>query len=496
MIEEKNIHTKKITALFASFLLVLLAYQGFYRFGFGSDTMIHYLNPLINIESELTYGRYIPYIIDIVLYKAGIILPDEYRVFYLLFIISTTVAAFLYQQVYIESLEKKGIVLSPAKEYAGRAILSLPFISTLYAEYFMFPECFVYSLGFAFSAFAVYFFSKNKYVAAVIFLLLASASYQVTVIVSAIYALIYIVVDGDFVLNKKMFAKGLISSICCVGAGFLNYLTMTAVYVFGILPDSPKTLSDESIIQSIKRVIYLFISFLKNGVGLVSFPYANLLIAALAIVLMFIYKKNEKGIFATFIFAGFIAFVLALVIPLIQSNAPRVIFVLYAAFGCTLFLAFAQLQGKESMILLVAIILTVFIQIFSCQQIVVNHYISNTQDLDCARAVLSEIDEYEKETGNTVSTIAVCMDKRSENYYDNVYYTLWQINERVTHNVAYSLLEYVNKQNTGTGENRFEKSSLNEKDIRSKYFDGMDWDSLDLSKQLVIEGDTAYWCIY
>ncbi len=496
MIKEKTGLQKLITPFLATFVLVILAYQGFYRFGFGSDTMIHYLNPLINIESELTYGRYISYLIEIACYKVGVILPNQYRAFYLLFIVASAVTAFIYQQIFVTTLEKKNIELTPVSEYMGRAILSLPFISTLYAEYFMFPECFVYSLGFLFSAIAVYFFSKNKYSFSVLFLLLAACTYQITVMVSAIYVLIYIVVDGNFVLTKRMFTKGLIISICCVGAGFLNYLAMTAVFKLGLFPDTPKTLSDESMIQSIKRVIFLFISFLKNGVGLVPFPLANLIALVLAIVFMFICKKNEKEIFATYIFAGAIVFVLALAIPIIQSNAPRVIFVLYAALGCMLFLAFVQLDGKAKLVMQIAVMITVLLQIFACQQIAVNHYISNAEDIDCARAVLSAINTYEKESGNTVKTIAVCFDKKSDNYYDNVYYTLGQINERVAHNVAYSLLEYVNKLDTGTTELRFEKSDLDGMKIRDTYFKDKDWNCFDVFEQVVIEGDTAYWCVY
>ena len=496
MIKEKTNLSKAVIPFLATFVLIILAYQGFYRFGFGSDTMIHYLNPLINIESEITYGRYISYLIEIACYKVGIILPEQYRAFYLLFILATTCTAYFCQQSFITTLEKKNIELTPACEYMGRAILSLPFISTLYAEYFMFPECFVYSIGFMFAALAVYYFSKNSYVLSVIFLLLAASTYQITVMVSAIYVLIYIVVEGDFVLNKKMFLRGLITSMCCVMAGFLNYLAMTAAFKLGFFPDTPKTLSDESIIQSIKRVILLFIGFLKNGVGLVPLPYINLLVVALLIVFMIVSKREEKAALGTFIFAGIITFMLALLIPVVQSNAPRVIFVLYAALGCTIFLAFIQLREKEKTPLQIIIVVTVLLQIFSCQQIAVNHYVSNNQDLACARAVLSAIDTYEQETGTTVKTIGICTDNRSENYYDNVYYHLGQINERVAHNVAYSLLEYTNKLDTGATENRFEKSDLSESKIRDKYFKDKDWDNFNVFEQVIIEGDIAYWCIY
>ena len=487
---------KTATAFLSTLILVTIAYQGFYRFGFGADTMTHDLNPLINIESKLPYARYIAYFVEISCYKMGVILPQHYKLFYVLFVMVTAVTAFRYQQIMIRLLEKKEIRLSLVEEYFGRAILSLPFISTLYSEYFMFPECFVFCLGFMFSSIALLFYSRKKPVLAALLLLLAVFTYQVTVMVSAVYALLYIVVDEDFVMTFKMFRRGLIISLCCVLAGGVNFVVSRIFFYLGIITDVPKQISVGSVLYRIGHALGIIKAFLISGNGLIPLPGANLLVVILAVILMTICCKEKKGAVLTLVFSGIIMFCLAIVIPLIQSDAPRVIFVLYAALGCTLFLSYVQLNGKAMAVMQMVITGTMFLQIFSCQQIAVNHYISNTQDLECARAVLDAIDNYEKETGNTVKEIAVCEDSVCYNYYENVYYTLGQINERVARVVPYSLLEYVNKKDTGTDERRFKKSKQSSGKVRKKYFEGKEWDSFNVYEQLVIDGDTAYWCIY
>ncbi|WP_029323943.1 glucosyltransferase domain-containing protein [Butyrivibrio sp. AE3004] len=497
---DKNIIIDYILTL----VIVIFAYQGFYRFGFGSDTMIHYLNPLINIESEFTYGRYIPYLMEMLFYKLGIILPEKYRYFFILHIFVVSLGAFIYQQVIISLLNKKKVFSDIFEEYFGRVLLLLPFISTLFSEYLMFPECFVYCFYVLFTALALYFYSKNKYVAAVFFMLMGGCTYQVSVILCAIYTLLYILVEGDCVLNKKMFFRGLIVSVSCLLSGFLNYESTKLMLVTGVMSDNPKPITSGSVFDSVTGVIRLFWNFLKNGIGLLPVPYINLCILIIVTLMLLISRKTEKERILTFVFGGFVMFALSLAIPIIQSSAPRVIYTLYAALGCTCFLAYIQLDIKTKKYMKALIGICAIVQLFSCQQIALNHYISNVQDLACAQAVLNKIDNYEADTGVTVTEIGVCVDDESLNYYDNVYYKLDQINERTARNVAYSLLEYagslekkdeLNGIKSDTGR-RFKKSQMKAGKIRKKYFKDKNWDKFDVDKQLVIDKNTAYWCIY
>ena len=496
MNDERSKSLGAITAFLFTFVLVAIAFLGFFRFGFGADTMTHYLNPLINIESKLPYARYISYFIEITLYKMGIILPEHYRLFYILFLLVTAAAAFIYQQIFVGLLDEKGMKTDIIQEYFGRAILSLPFISTLYSEYFMFPECFAFCVGFLFSAIAVLLYSRKKYIGVALFLIMAVFTYQVTVMISAVYMLLYVVVKYDFILTAKMFWRGLISSLSCIFAGFINYIVSRIFFYLGVITDTPKQISMGSVFDRIRHALYILKTFFISGNGLVPIPYANAVVALSAVILIIVCNKDKIREAFTILFAGMIMFCLAIVIPLIQSDAPRVIFVLYAALGCMVALSYVQLKGREKSIMQVVIVGAVFLQIFANQQIAVNHYISNAQDIACARAVLSAIDDYEKETGKTVTKIATCSDSVCYNHYENVYYTLEQINERVAVTVPYSLLEYVNKMDKGTTERRFKKSKKSPAKVRSEYFDGMEWDRFNVNEQLIIKGKTAYWCMY
>ena len=82
----------------------------------------------------------------------------------------------------------------------------------------------------------------------------------------------------------------------------------------------------------------------------------------------------------------------------------------------------------------------------------------------------------------------VVKDGYAPDHYDEVSYSVEQINERALGTVTNSLMEVV------TG--RYFEPVDGEEEIIREYFDGKDWNALELSEQLVILGDTAYWCIF
>lgn len=123
--------------------------------------------------------------------------------------------------------------------------------------------------------------------------------------------------------------------------------------------------------------------------------------------------------------------------------------------------------------------------------VVTNHFVSNTLDEVHINMFYQEILKYEDETGNRVSKIAYRNDACAPHYYEEVEYTSYEINERVLSQATNSLIKVI------TGRD-FENLEMTEEEFRRYFeeYEDKDWEYLDLSEQLVIDGDTAYWCLF
>lgn len=119
---------------------------------------------------------------------------------------------------------------------------------------------------------------------------------------------------------------------------------------------------------------------------------------------------------------------------------------------------------------------------------VANHFVSNTLDEVYGHMVYERILEYEEKTGNTVTKFAVMNDIDAPFYYNEVSYTADQINERALGQVAMTMVSTVSGR-------KFDKIEMPE-EIADAYFEGRNWDYIDLDEQLVIMDDTAYWCVF
>ncbi|MBR0470858.1 MAG: hypothetical protein IJJ55_06560, partial [Clostridia bacterium] len=182
-----------------SVLVVTLSYMGFYRLGFGSDTILHFRFPLANIVAKFIYGRYLEYVVEYALYLLGIIVPVHYRLFFGFFLLATGARAFLVQEVVLPWYRKKHPDASQVETYFIRFVICLPFASTLFGEFMYFPECFLYSTGFFFMAIALHCLAKKQYVRTAVFLIAACLIYQTNVILFAIYGTLLLVLEADLV---------------------------------------------------------------------------------------------------------------------------------------------------------------------------------------------------------------------------------------------------------------------------------------------------------
>jgi hypothetical protein len=83
-------------------------------------------------------------------------------------------------------------------------------------------------------------------------------------------------------------------------------------------------------------------------------------------------------------------------------------------------------------------------------------------------------------------------DINSPHNYEEVQYKRDQINERALSTQAYSLYCYVSGQTAGMDIRRVDMDP----EIHDKYFADRNWDYFDIDQQVIISGDTVYWCVF
>ena len=125
-----------------------------------------------------------------------------------------------------------------------------------------------------------------------------------------------------------------------------------------------------------------------------------------------------------------------------------------------------------------------------CNEIIGDHLLSNRTDIAEAQAVGQEIWKYEQETGVTVTKFACAADAAPTNVAAGVDRHCYDINRRAWL-ISWAALPMVNTVN-GLQLTAAEMPP----EVFDAHFKDQNWDSFDVGRQLVIEGDTAYLAIY
>ena len=145
-----------------------------------------------------------------------------------------------------------------------------------------------------------------------------------------------------------------------------------------------------------------------------------------------------------------------------------------------------QIIKAEKIVALFSIVF-IAIQYYSFTKIEIDHYKLNALDKQIALSIAKHIENYEKESGNTIDKISIYKDKNITYSYQELFVT-GDINVRAySYNWATkAIIEYYSKRNL--------KEIENDVKVKEK-FQEKDWNYFD-SEQLIFDGDTLHICCY
>jgi hypothetical protein len=478
----------------ADLAMLLMAYGGFYRDGFGNDTLFQMVDPYAGISTWRSNGRYLAFLLNDLLYKAGFTATDHYKLCFAAFLLLLAFSILIIQKTLFpltgehdSTLEKLGFL----------AATGLLYVNVLFTEDFMFTECFlVYPFAYILASLAVWLIlRKNHTLWGIILLTASSMFYQVALVQAAM-----ILAAGYLLKEKGQYSLRLLRTEFISAAGIvallvLNYYSSKFLALLGIISTSQKNAGLSTGLH--EKVLYLFQQMkelLESSLQLLPPVYLPLLVLILLVVFpICVFIKNKNKQLVSFVLFLLLMAILINLIPFIQTSAgfnPRVVFVFYTAVG-TLFLISSPYCGKKFQRSISGVfVIFLLIQTVFCNVIMANHYLSNQLDLAYTQQVFNKVCKYEQETGIKVTRFSAVTDSNSPNSYDCVQFKRDQINERSLSIEPYSLYRMIAGSTEDLSRTEMDPA------IYEKYFKGRNWDYFDADEQVVIQGDTVYWCIF
>lgn len=436
---------------------------------------------------------------SLVLYIGGILnLP--YEVFIvsmevLAVIISALSIYFIYKTVKertnISSIWKKALIIM-----SGFILV----FNCMSLEYLLYAECSVMCLGLLLSILAARIFSgetNHKYIKSLALIILATFCYQGVVNIFLPLTTLFIFISKNEMKIKETIKEYIKQILMACSIIVVSYVTnIIGIYVINMMLDSEQTRMGSGILNNLRN-------------------FANILSSVIKSTLIYNYNLWPKGVTLIFI-------AISTIILLFQKDSTKllieyILIIIFALGICTVQLFFMKRPSMEcrmamsigaiigmSLIFLtsietnnriteniVSVVITAFFlfNLINTIQIYTVHIVTNKIDANMGIAIKYKIEEYEKQTGNTVSKVAYWRDKNHRDFHYGWEKKYSSFAQRAFDNY-YCIIEalnyYCNK--------KFISVPMDE-EIYIKYFEGKDWEAYS-DEQLIFDGDIMYLCTY
>ncbi len=490
-------------------LCVLILYWGnLLRKSYNADSAAHVYSADADVFVNIGDGRYVIALCDYLLLKLGIRTTDNISITVFLTLMLFAVSMTVLQRIFKE-WEPSEVI----PKISFNAFVSLVFLNVLFSENLMFSEyCIYYGIAYLAVTAGVMQITKKKLIPALILMIIGTFTYQFAAIYAAIAGAFHMMLKSGLKWSKESVISEIEAVLTPLAAGVLNIIIIRIVAHINSRYAFRKSVQSGAISGKIKDVLVTFFDLNRTGYGM--FPdlfipalFAVVIIAITVVLLI----KQGRGMDISFYLVVVTGCVILLyLIPFANSELyfpPRMAFsffeiqgllgvTYYAVSKCAFKGETAENPGegpggikKRAQAIVLAVCFGyMFIHLLFADFITTNHFVSNTLDKVYAKMVVNEIEKYENETGTEVRYVSVEKDISSPFAYDEVSYHRYQINERIIGQASLSYIEVI------TGRH-FEWCEFSKK-VWDEHFADRNWDSLDLGEQLVIEGDTAYWCLF
>lgn len=481
--------------------ITLLLCQNFLQMHYSSDTYVLYDLGYMEYPSQyfLLDGRLIS---TLVCYLAGILnIPIPAYIIGMDFIGIILIATSIY--IMYKILEK---IIQPQKNIIKLMLLASCFILILNQftlEYLLFPESGVMCLGVLFNVIAVKLMidnPKHKYIKIFLSLLVAVFCYQgllnmFPVLAILLYIVKQIVDKREYKIKEKEFFIEMIKLAIIVIV--VLAICMLAIKIGKTLLNSNQDrmmhLIDTEAIMLRGETVLEYLDELWNKTMHMLPDQINNIILIVSFVSL-ILLKTKKEMIMQYILLLIVCFIICIV-PMFIFNTGvcgRVNEPLTMIWGASLIILLAQStniqEGKRTNFIYCLVIISFIINNIFIMQNITEHIASNRVEENMGKTIKYALEEYEKETGNTVTKFAYAYDRNPQQYAVGIK-PIGSLTERKLA-CSWSISQAMNFY----CERKFEKTRMPIKIYTEKMID-KDYKEFS-EEQLVFEGDTLYMLVY
>ena len=372
----------------------------------------------------------------------------------------------------------------------------ISFFNVWFCNYLNFSECIFFS---AVSIFLCYlslmiFFSNKlpriiRLTISGFLLICITAVIQQYLIVFIVYSILLTSItihNSDYKVKTTIwkYISLLLFIISCSVIYFL--IGVIILNVFHFTPNSRVALDFNVILNNLKYFAFNQHSYLK-GRGFFNTEILTVcyLVVIAIWIISFVYyiKKHKFNAKAVFLLISYIAaYASSFGMGLIStSRSHRTMFGLFSVFALFSIGSILLMNNKITKRILCVVLLVVYgLSVFKTVEMSINQYKGNTTEKVYANLYLSEINAYEKSTGNTVKNIEICTDKHCDTAKGESALTVKYAFE--------PLMKYISNRD-------FIVKKLTDNQIK-KEFENKDWNEYNPNEQMIFNGDTLYLCVY
>lgn len=483
--------------LFIAFGLVFLSVFALFKKEYATDTYWVYSFGLPGIkETMFTNGRYIPGLFAALLNCLNFSISSFYYTSFLMSIIFMSFAVYVLYTILSKHISKyKSILISFISVFNLAAI-----------EYFLFIEKGTFAFSIFMSVLAVKFFTMflqgKRWLIffAFLSLILSALTYQIIPGLFIVLSLPFIVIYSK---SLKSFIVNNVLAVSIYGSGtLLNYSLVK-------LTQDNQRLGNGIHISNIFK-FYSFgtfkIQYILSFIGV----FALIIVCVLSVrYLLFKERLCKKSILCCakyiYLFLGVMA---VTVLPFVFIRPEEVWFMFRVAYpifslpGTLLILIFFQPNsdfntepnkaGKLlSKLCIIAIIGFVVISLLFFNAMTFSRLKNNELDEEVFNLIYSEIENYEAETNNKITTITVYYDKNLTHVNPGVL-SFGDCNVRAFSR-NWSDVNIFSALSGRSFKRTYDEKLMN-KDY-NEYFSSKDWDSFS-KDQLIFDGNTLHMCVY
>lgn len=491
ILDEKN---KFLKEYICDIIVFLLFYGIMLIKHYSIDSYTYFANPLQNNVGNLALGRFGDYIINLIVCKLNLNYVTHQFFFVGILIITFIFSSKMIYGKFVESFE-----FNTTQKVLLKISIWLMYCNVFVQEWFAYVEMdFAWSLSILFMTMAVLEISSELTIKSMIKItllcIISFGFYQATIGYFISFGVIAVYIEHKGDLNRQSFFENIKLLLCGFISGLFNVILIKVWQMTGRVQQTSRTesLTMERLVENLKVSAKAVAKWIVDSNTLLPkyFLVTAIIIMIVLVCISVFGQKSKWGDMLYIFLVGLVCNVLVYAPHLMTSTiwmAQRTIVSFWVIFLVPCVFLAVKFRGKWLNEIAVGVMMILLVMNwYRVQDLSVDVIAKNRIDEEIAYMIQDRILSYQSETGIEVEKIGVLNDSAPTWRYASNNYACYDTNlrEYVVNWAAVDCINFYNKTD-------YRGCDISE-EIYAKYFEGKNWDGLNLSEQMVFEKDTVY----